>query len=56
MELLRGFALLARTAGLLGQLAEERRRPLAMDMYLEIDRNAVEVPVSDSDSDGGLNG
>jgi hypothetical protein len=31
-----------------------------MDMYLEIDRNAVEIPVSDSDSDsdsdGGLNG
>jgi citrate synthase len=47
VELLRGVALLARAAGLLGQLAEERRRPLAMDMYLEIDRNAVEVPVSD---------
>ena len=44
VELLRGFALLARAAGLLGQLAEERRRPLAMDMYLDIDRNAVEVP------------
>ena len=58
VELLRGVALLARAAGLLGQLAEERRRPLAMDMYLEIDRNAVEIPVSDSDSDsdGGLNG
>jgi citrate synthase len=55
VELLRGFALLARAAGLLGQLAEERRRPLAMDMYLEIDRNAVEVPVSD-DSQGGLDG
>ena len=47
VDLLRGVALLARAAGLLGQLAEERRRPLAMDMYLEIDRNAVEVPVSD---------
>ncbi|HEX6755559.1 MAG TPA: citryl-CoA lyase, partial [Mycobacteriales bacterium] len=44
VELLRGFALLARAAGLLGQLAEERRRPIAMDMYLEIDRNAVYVP------------
>jgi citrate synthase len=55
VELLRGFALLARAAGLLGQLAEERRRPLAMDMYLEIDRNAVEVPVSD-DPQGGLDG
>ena len=29
VELLRGFALLARAAGLLGQLAEERRRPVA---------------------------
>jgi citrate synthase len=55
VELLRGFALLARAAGLLGQLAEERRRPLAMDMYLEIDRNAVEVPVSD-DSQGEPSG
>jgi citrate synthase len=44
VELLRGFALLARAAGLLGQLAEERRRPIAMDMYLDIDRHAVYVP------------
>jgi citrate synthase len=43
-DLLRGFALLSRTAGLLGHLAEERRHPLAMDMYLEVDRNAVYVP------------
>ena len=39
LELLRGFALLARTAGLLGQLAEERRRPVGMDMYLSVDPN-----------------
>lgn len=43
VELLRGFALLARTAGLLGQLAEEMRRPIAMDAYLTVDRNAVYV-------------
>jgi len=43
VELLRGFALLARAAGLLGQLAEERRRPIGMDAYLNIDRNAVYV-------------
>jgi citrate synthase len=43
-ELLRGFALLARAAGLLGQLAEEQRRPIAMDMYLAVDRNATYVP------------
>jgi citrate synthase len=42
--MLRGFALLARTAGLLGQLAEEQRRPLGMDMYLAVDRNAEYVP------------
>jgi citrate synthase len=42
-ELLRGFALLARCAGLLGQIAEERRRPIGMDVYLAIDRNAVYV-------------
>ena len=41
VELLRGFALLARAAGLLGHLAEERRRPIGMDLYLTVDRNAV---------------
>jgi citrate synthase len=43
VELLRGFALLARAAGLLGQLAEERRRPIGMDIYSTVDRNAVYV-------------
>jgi citrate synthase len=43
VELLRGFALLARAAGLLGQLAEERRRPIGMAAYLAVDRNAVYV-------------
>jgi citrate synthase len=47
VELLRGFALLARAAGLLGQLAEERRRPIGMDAYLTIDRNAVYVDPSE---------
>ena len=43
--MLRGFALLARAAGLLGQIAEEQRRPLGMDMYQVIDRNALyELP------------
>ena len=37
------FALLARAAGLLGQIAEERRRPIGMDTYLAVDRNAVYV-------------
>ena len=43
LDLLRGFALLARTAGLLGQLAEEQRMPIANDIYLHVDRNAVYV-------------
>jgi citrate synthase len=43
VELLRGFALLARAAGLLGQIAEERRRPIGMDAYLAVDRNATYV-------------
>ena len=44
VEMLRGFALLARAAGLLGQLAEEQRRPIARDVYMAVDRNAVYVP------------
>jgi citrate synthase len=43
-DLLRGFALLARAAGLLGQLAEERRRPIANSIYMAVDRNAVYEP------------
>ncbi|MGD9701172.1 MAG: citryl-CoA lyase [Acidimicrobiia bacterium] len=35
----RGFALLARCAGLLGQLAEEMVDPIANDIYMNIDRN-----------------
>jgi citrate synthase len=48
VELLRGFALLARAAGLLGQLAEERRNPIGMDVYLAVDRNAVYVDPDDA--------
>ncbi len=39
VELLRGFALLARTAGLIGQLAEELRHPVANDVFLSVDLN-----------------
>lgn len=39
LELLRGFALLARTAGLIGQLAEELRTPVANDIFLSVDLN-----------------
>jgi citrate synthase len=49
VDLLRGFALLARAAGLLGQIAEEARRPIGMDAYLTVDRNAVYVDPADPD-------
>ncbi|HEY8981946.1 MAG TPA: citryl-CoA lyase [Streptomyces sp.] len=39
IPLLRGFALLARTAGLIGQLAEEMRTPVANDIFLSVDLN-----------------
>jgi citrate synthase len=44
LAMLRGFALLARAAGLLGQIAEEQRRPIANDIYMAVDRNAVYLP------------
>lgn len=47
-ELLRGVALLARTAGLLGQLAEELRNPIAPAIYMTVDRNAVYRPAAES--------
>jgi citrate synthase len=38
--LLRGFALLARTAGLLGHLAEEAHSPIGMRLYREVDERS----------------
>jgi citrate synthase len=38
VESLRGFALLARTAGLIGHIAEEMRRPVGQDIYQDVDR------------------
>ena len=43
-EILRGFALLARCAGLLGHIAEERRQPVGMDIYAAVDRSATYLP------------
>jgi citrate synthase len=48
-ELLRGFALLARTAGLLGHVAEEQRRPVGMDIYLTVEHHAGYQPPSPPD-------
>jgi citrate synthase len=44
LPLLRGFALLARTAGLIGQLAEELRRPVAEQIFLSVDLHNRPVP------------
>ena len=43
-DLLRGFALLARTAGLLGHLAEEMRNPAGPGIYREADEHLRYVP------------
>jgi citrate synthase len=42
--LARGFALLARTAGLLGHLAEEMERPLGRRLYEEVDARSRALP------------
>jgi citrate synthase len=39
MGVMRGFALLARCAGLLGHLAEEMEDPIGNDIYMTVDRN-----------------
>jgi citrate synthase len=44
VEILRGFALLARSAGLLGHLAEEMRRPIGLDVYEQVDRATDYLP------------
>jgi citrate synthase len=44
LPLLRGFALLARTAGLIGQLAEELRHPVGNEIFLSVDRNNRSAP------------
>lgn len=51
-SLLRGFALLARAAGLVGHLAEEMVQPIGMPLYQEIDRRALYV-ASSPDEDPG---
>jgi citrate synthase len=53
IDLLRAFALLARTAGLIGHLAEEREMPIAPSVYAEVDRNAVYVPLTHQPGDPG---
>ncbi len=43
----RGFALLARTAGLVGHLAEESERPIGMRLWKEVDERATEAGRAD---------
>jgi citrate synthase len=60
LELLRGFALLARTAGLIGQLAEELRHPVGNEIFLSVDLNnrsvAPDPYTPDIDANGGRHG
>jgi citrate synthase len=44
VDILRGFAVLARTAGLLGHLAEEMRHPIGRDIYEHVDRATTYRP------------
>ena len=46
-DILRGFALLARSAGLLGHIAEEMRRPIGQQLYDDVDHNVDYLPPTD---------
>jgi citrate synthase len=43
-RIVRGFALLARTAGLLAHLSEEMEHPMGMELFREVDRRAGSEP------------
>ncbi len=45
-EILRGFALLARSAGLLGHIAEEMRRPIGPQVYAAVDGDVDYLPLA----------
>jgi citrate synthase len=47
LEILRGVVLLARCAGLLGHIAEEIRRPIANEIFHDVESHAVYVPPGD---------
>lgn len=53
VEILRGFALLARTAGLLGHLAEEMREPIGLDLYAQVEHETDYRPPTGSGVAGG---
>jgi citrate synthase len=43
-EVARGFALLARTAGLVGHIAEERRQPIGRRLYEDVEHRMTYRP------------
>jgi citrate synthase len=53
LELLRAFALLARTAGLIGQLAEELRHPVGNDIFVSVEQKSRPVPPDPYRREGG---
>jgi citrate synthase len=55
LPMLRGVALLARCAGLLGQIAEEIEHPIARDIYLSV-HDHTDYVVPDGDTDMGTSG
>jgi len=40
----RGFALIARCAGLLGHIAKEREQPIGYKLYADIEERATDEP------------
>lgn len=52
-HLVRGFALLARTAGIIGHLAEEAERPIGMRLWKEVEARAAAAEQKESRSDRG---
>ena len=51
VSILRGFALLARAAGLLGHLAEELRSPVGLQIYQQVDRAVRYSPAQTGGTD-----
>lgn len=56
LGILRGVALLARAAGLVGHLAEEQRHPIANDVYMAVDRNTEYVQPGPAGNNGSAVG
>ena len=50
-QMLRGVVLLARCAGLLGQLAEEMRTPIASQIFTHVEQAAQFKPIGDTPAD-----